>query len=150
MRRSYSDENIATTTNSPATVTPSAAAAGNNAARLHVKFKQSSKEEDEDKPGPLPSSQHPLTSSFRRYSSRVANSTPTCLPKRNSYDANLNQVHHLPHPHPMRRVMSSVEFHENVVSNSTAFVERIEHDKEQFVTNKFEVSSFLTRHMSRH
>lgn len=43
--------------------------------------------------------------------------------------------------HPIKRVMSSIEFHENVVANSCRFSQHLEHDQEQFITNKFEVSS---------
>lgn len=115
----------------------------------HVKFEQLDDIEFDDvSPQSSPFSGHAGSSSSA--SSSTTSSTPRIPPsgQRSAsvmaavVDAQTTPTYYNHHHHSskfLKRVMSSIEFHQNVVDTSSTFASGLEHDEEQFVTNKFEV-----------
>lgn len=114
----------------------------------HVKFLQV-KEPSSSHSSNSPSFSLAGTSSTA-WTSTSTSSTPSpsrtasahyCESQHHDQNETIGSRHSTPTPSRsmIKRVMSSIEFHQHVVDNSCTFAERLEHDKEQFVTSKYEV-----------
>lgn len=121
----------------------------------HVKFEEFDIDVDDVSPRSSPFSPHSSTACSSTTSSSTPRASLSSRVCSNLFSVRHNRSqtpqHHHYHHHShgsaasnfLRRAMSTVEFHKNVVDTSSTFAERFEHDHEQFVTNKFEVRRFF-------